>query len=432
MISLEKLLGAALEDHKAFSTLYHAITDDLVVQNPHYLAIMQWVSSFYQSYGSLPSDQDAHTWILTQNENRQSPLRSAWSELTSQDLDGYNLDFLAETGLNELKKIAARNASHLMASMGDQVDSEILSDFSERVNRIEPVELSGLVDLSEYSTWAVPNVEDVTYWTSGIPKLDSYIRGFGNELIFVLAESGKGKSTLLINFAQAAAREGAKVLHISFELNLHATAQRYYRRIAEATKGQYVNEMEEVHRKLNRYFKFARGSIHAIYQPAYSMTVNGLASFVELFAERNDGVDYIILDYMDLLQRTRQQERLPRDEQERRISHEVRAVGQEYNASILSAAQANLLGYGKESLGMRHMGGGVAKNQAADVILGLVQTEDEEGINQGRLCVLKVREDPGKGAEIPLHIDLDRMVMMDLDDPDARRLRSSRRRNIHG
>lgn len=434
MISLETILGATLQNPKALGVLREAVTSDLTVKNPHYRTIMQWVVDFYDQYGKLPTDNDASMWVMTLNENRQAPVRSAWNELSKQDVSGYTLEFLAETGLKELRDVAARNASRMMASMGDEVDPEVLSEFSRRVEEIRPVELTNVANLSDVSKWAIPESRDYeTYWPSGIPKLDRYIRGFKNELVFVIAESGKGKSSLLVNFGRAAALEGAKVFHLSLELDLHATTQRYYRRISESPQAEYNEKNKEVQRRLEKWFRLARGSIHTKYDKAYNVTVDDIKGMVNLFADKNDGVDIFILDYLDLVKRTRAQERLPRDEQERRLSHEIRTIATEHECSVISAGQINVKGYGKENLSLSHMGGGIAKSQAADMIFGLVQTEEQAAINQGRLQILKVRENSGKGGEIPLYINLDRMMITDLDDPDARRTRMKlREESING
>ncbi len=241
-----------------------------------------------------------------------------------------------------------------------------------------------------------------------------------------MAGSGVGKTTCLINFGMAAALHGARVLHISFELNLQPTLHRYYRRIAEANRGEFFSNIAGVEARVNHYLKLAKGGIDVLYLPAYSHTTQDVKLLVDLYTETHGGLDVLILDYLDLLTVSGAQSKFSRPEQLMRQSHEIRSICSEHEATVLTATQATRAGADADQLRMSHIAGSVGKFQAADIVLGLAQSDELEEIDQAVLGLLKMRENPGRGELLPLALDLDLMYIGDLDSHDSRRLRQGR------
>jgi replicative DNA helicase len=421
MFSIEKLLNFALSDESIFLLLRGALTNDLAIANPYYLQIANFYDDFYQKYSGLPQDGDLKIWLSDFPDNQRTALKSAIQHVRAQDISGYTKDYVIDEAVDGLRNVATKNAIKRMDSTTN-TSPEVMADMLDQINKIRTATLSNLVDLKDTGRWLRIKEEHEVKWKSRIRKLDKYIGGFGDELVFVLAGTGVGKTTALLNFGKAAAFEGANVLHISLELFDSATAHRYYRRIAEATKDEFSADYEKVKELVEHWMGYSKGNIHITYYPAFSISVLDVKNIVRQYVEEYGHVDFIILDYLDLLEADKSYRNLDGWAKLGRMSHEIRALCSEYEATVISAAQANREGIDASSLKMKHMAGSVQKLQAADIVIGLMQDEEEALVNQGRLGLLKVRENPGKGMEIPLYIDMDRMTMLDLDDPDSQRL----------
>lgn len=422
MLTLESVLACAVRSPRNMATLRRAVTSDLVVANPWYLRVARWAAEFMDEYGEAPRDGDAETWLGTLPDALQQPTRDAWRALRRQDLSSFTTEALADTAARVLRDVAARNALHRLNEVG--ADPETLSRIAREVDAIRPVRLDGLADLADVDRWIEPPRGTDELWPTGVPKLDSFLGGgVGKELAFLMAGSGIGKTTMLVNVAAAAALRGARVLHVTLELAREKTLHRYYRKVAEATRSDFASDLDVVRDRARHWVRLAQGSVHVLYMPAYEPTVDDVRAVVDVFAEAHGGIDLLVLDYLDLLARTRDQRNLPGWDQLGRMAHEIRNVCVDPGAGVWTAAQATREGNDAARHRVRHVGGAVAKFQAADLWMSLVQSEEEEQCNQARLQLLKVRDNPGRGAEIPLHVDMDVMALLDLDHPDARRLR---------
>lgn len=419
-MTLETILACALRSRRSFSALRRAVTSDLVVSDPWYRDIMLWVGEHVDRYGTMPGDGDAEAWLDSQTEQRRPALLDKWRDLRAHDLSAYTEEHLADAGVRVLRETAARTARHRLQQMGDDLDPESFRALADAVDAVRPVALDGLADLRDTEAHLRPSRDEGRRTATGITRLDHALGGgFERELVFLMAATGLGKTNFIVNRLAAAALRGASCLHVTLELNADRTMHRYYRRIARARSGEFYDEGElrSVEGRVSHWLRFAEGNVHVLYLPAYGPTVEEIRATAEMFADVH-GLDVLAVDYLDLLARGPDTQGLKLYSQLGRLSHKLRNVCMALDVEVLTASQANREGIDSSKLTLRHMAGSIEKAQAADVVLGLVQSEEEAEVDQARIGTLKMRDYPG-GVEIPVRYDKDRMIIEDLDEPPA-------------
>ena len=421
MFSLEKTLHIAFSDEPSFLSLRKAITNDLAISNVYYLKLAKFFDEFYTKHKELPKQGDVQLWLSTQGAEQKLALKSAYEHILNQNTEKYTNKFVVENVISALREKATQNAIKRMEATKN-TSPEVMADMLDKVNEIKTATLKNVVDIRETAKWLRLEDDVNIKFKTGIQKLDSFIGGIGDELVFVMAGTGIGKTTFLINMAKSIASQGGNVLHITLELFDRATAHRYYRRISEATKPDFIHSYSDVKGLVDHWFKWVDGNVHIVYYPAFSINVDDVKNIVRQYVDEHGHVDMVILDYLDLLEGSGSSKYSDGWERLGRMSHEIRSLCPEYETAVASAAQANREGMDARTLKYKHMAGSVQKLQAADLVFGLMQTPEELEVNQGRLINLKVRESGGRGSEFPLYIDMDKMFMLDLDHPDSQRL----------
>ena len=422
MITLETVLGVALQQPQVMDHLSEALRSDVVVANPYYRRLVEFADDFLTAKRKLPASGDWEVWLMTLPEGTvRGGTTEALGRLLAQDPAAYDPVYFAEQVVVELQKGAAQVVRARLNEL-PQLAPETLLQLAAKVEAVRGGGLQGLARLEDIETWSQPVRED-EYVGTGFPTLNKLIGGWGKELWLLFADSGVGKSILLQNFAVNAAVRGKHVLHITLELGLRSQIHRYYRQIAEADRAEFAQDLPEVKRRLQHWFRLAKGSVHLLEFDAHAVTIDDLKRTVER-VNRATGtpVDVVVLDYLDLVAPGRRSGRGGAYEDLGTITHETRSMCPEFGVTVLSASQAVRRPEKAGRLTVRDMGDSYQKVRGADGIMSLVQTDTEEEVHQGRLGLLKVRDHGGRGREIALYINRDLALIQELDHPNVRQL----------
>ncbi len=417
MIALDHIIAIAVRDPTVLDRLGPALRSDLVVANPYQRRIIEFADTFYLDHQKLPGSGDWELWITTLGGPLQQGTRDALGRLLALDVSTFTPDYLATTAIKQLQCAATEVARARLNSV-QQLEPEVFSALAHQIEQIQSSGLQGLTRLADLDVWAKPPREDAVIPT-GFPKLDREIRGWGKELWMIIADSGVGKSMLLQNFTANAARRGNRCLHITLEVGLRPQIYRYYRQLAQVTRGEFVAHPKAVRKSLDHWFRYAKGEILLLQYPAYSVTPDDLKRIVEQVQRITGDIDVLTLDYLDLLT-------LPTATAARhaytdlgRITHEVRSLCPLFDLSCLTASQTVRRPENAARLVQRDMGDSYNKVRGADGILGLVQTEEEEEVMQGRLNVIKARDSGGRGFETQLYVNKDLALIQELNHPNT-------------
>lgn len=422
MLTLEQVVAFALRDQTVLDQLGEALTSDLVLANPHYRRLATFANEFLLERRKLPGAGDWQVWLegLPEGVIRDGA-RDALGALWTVDVSGFDAAYFADQAIGHLRQAAAQVAQARLNAAG-QVTPELLATLAARVEAVQAGALRGLARLADVDTWAVPLREDDLIPT-GYPTLDRLLGGWGRELWIVFADSGVGKSMLLANFAAAVALRGKRVLHVTLELGVRPQIVRYYELIAQVARREFGGDLDAFKRRLRQWFRLAKGAVYVLEQPAYALTPVELRRVVERAGRGVGGVDVLVLDYLDLMTVERTAAGRGRYEDLGRLTHELRSLCRTpYDLTVLTASQAVRKPAQKGRLTVRDMGDSYHKVRAADGLLSLVQTDEEEQVHQGRMGLLKVRDSGGRGTEVALYINRELSVIQELDHPNTRRL----------
>lgn len=421
-MDIDTILAAALRHRFVLDGLGEALTSDLVVAHPYLRQVAEFAVHFSRERGALPRDGDWDLWVGSLPENVRGGVVEALGRVRRIDVSAYTPEYLVDGVVDDMRRIATQTAMARMEEAG-QPDPVLLRALAERIDAIRPLNLSGLINLRDYDRWVHyhPTMEEVI--PSGIARLDRTLGGgFGHELVLVFADSGVGKSIFLPNVGRHAALLGKRVLHISFELADWRTAHRYYRAMAEADRDELREEPGDVAKRVGRWFHMAKGDIFVLYLDAYTTSPSEIKTLVDRFVQVHGPVDLVILDYLDLMAPEKSYKGRGLYEEQARMTHEIRAISTNFDCTTLTASQAVRRANGASRLYQRDLGDSYGKVRGVDILLSLVQTPEEEMVHQGRLGLLKLRDSPGRGTEIPLLMYRDFMVFLDLDTPNAHRI----------
>lgn len=419
MITLETIVACALRSPIVLDRLGEALRSDLVLANPYLRRIVIFADDFLLNRRKLPGDGDWSVWLETLPENAiRDGTREALGRLLAISTGSYDPEFLAESAIGQLRTAAAQVAR---ARLNEQavVDPETFVALVHKLDAVQGGNIGGLARLADIDTWSTSPREE-EYIPTGLPTLNRLVGGWGKELWMVFADSGVGKSMLLQNFATAAALRGARVLHVTLELGLRPQIHRYYRQIAQSVRADFTHEPDVVKDRLRHWFRLAKGEVCVMEFPAFGLDHEELRRTVERVGRTIGPINVLILDYLDLLiVAAGKRGRGGAYEDLGRLTHEVRDLCRAFDLTVLTASQAVRRPQNKGRLTVRDMGDSYQKVRAADGLLSLVQTEEEEAAHQGRIGVLKVRDGGGRGTEIPVYINRELSLIAEVGHPNT-------------
>lgn len=228
---------------------------------------------------------------------------------------------------------------------------------------------------------------------SGMQLLDLSLKGgLGRtEMGVVVAAPGLGKSTTLISIGAAAVDSGYKVLHISLENNEKQVVRNYDMRLLghdmEYIKGNVKGCIDSM--RVRRDNKTGRLKVKKY--PTKTITVLTLRRLLDQLKVVEDfQPDVLIIDYGTLVKPTSNY--ADKRNNIESVYEEIRALADDYNCAIWTAAQGNRGALSKRVVTMADLAECFAIANIADVMVCLCQTKIEKSKGIMRLFLAKIRD----------------------------------------
>lgn len=230
---------------------------------------------------------------------------------------------------------------------------------------------------------------------TGMVELDKCLGGGvgRGELCVVIAPPGKGKTTTLISMAAQAVEEGYNVLHVSLENNEKQILRNYDLRLLKKNLDYIRDNVDKSIAAMFNIKKFKRGKLKIKKYPTKSATITTIRCLLDQLKVVEDFVpDVLVVDYGMILkpERNYQDKRSGIEE----IYENLRALGDEYNCAIYTAAQGNRGSLSKKIVTTADLAECFSIANTADICFALCQTmkEKSQGIMRGFLA--KNRDNP--------------------------------------
>jgi KaiC/GvpD/RAD55 family RecA-like ATPase len=261
----------------------------------------------------------------------------------------------------------------------------------------------------DYAT-AVPPDENIRTGVHGLgfsEKFDGYLDGGKGpgELFLYCSISGVGKTSMLLLDAANAAAHGMNVLYITKEVNKNKCVQRLDQCFTRYDKTDLITKAQSVMKKRASI----PGKIWIQDWSHTSTTVADIRALVLKMRQRGEVVDYLIVDYMELIEAEFFNRNQPRFNFTA-VAKDLRALANEFWFPVVSAWQAKRLAMNKLYLEKDDLGEDWNVVKTADIIVGLNQNSEENRGKILRVNIIKQRESTNRSTMV-LHADLDRMYV---------------------
>lgn len=221
--------------------------------------------------------------------------------------------------------------------------------------------------------------------STGHPKLDEilYHRGWGRkELTTIMGGAKAGKTTALIGFAQAAAKNKHNVLYVSLEVSSSIISDRLDASITDTKIKDIGSHIRDVEAKV-KALKSHSGQLLIHEFPSGTFTTKMLRGLIDRYEAKGIQFGLVVVDYADIMAPNHRYN--DPIENSKSIYVDLRAVAQEKNVALLTATQTNREGYKATVAKAEHVAEDFNKVRTVDLMISINITDEERSKGEARL-----------------------------------------------
>lgn len=238
------------------------------------------------------------------------------------------------------------------------------------------------------------------------------------ELITFLAPSGGGKSVSMLNLGRNFLQQGLHGVYISLEMRDRKVALRTDQMLARmasgminANKGQVADAIQKFHEQTGAKFWIKR--------MREGSTANDILAYLrELESVHAFRPDFVIVDYLDIMGAVQKGAGDSMFLKDKFVSEEVRAIGFDYDAIIVSASQLGKHATEDINDGRKmHQGdvqGGSSKTNTSDLMIATVKTDAMHEAGEYRFEFPKARNSDAGTKQVTMGWDKTTLEIYDL------------------
>lgn len=400
-----KILALLWRDHQSYSIYRETIKPKYFSQAIH-IDLCRIIFDYHEKYGSSPT-LDAlveETVQMCERTKNKQKLKEDYLQAISQmsEMELHDIDYIKDKILSFGKRQALVDA---VLESADILEKQPDTQY----NKIETLVKNAIrvgEDVNDLGIDIYENIEErfqsytededvIERIPTGMFELDRCLGGGvgRGELCVVIAPPGKGKTTTLISMAAQAVEEGYNVLHVSLENNEAQILRNYDLRLLKKNMEYIRDNVDKSIAAMFNIKKFRKGQLRIKKYPTKSATVTTIRCLLDqLKVVEHFAPDVLVVDYGMILkpERNYQDKRSGIEE----IYENLRALGDEYNCAIYTAAQGNRGSLSKKIVTTADLAECFSIANTADICFALCQTSKEksQGIMRGFLA--KNRDNP--------------------------------------
>jgi hypothetical protein len=211
---------------------------------------------------------------------------------------------------------------------------------------------------------------------------------------------------------------GRHGVYITLELSENLCSMRIDSMITGVSTKEIFKDLDGVEMKVKMIGKKS-GNLRIKYMPAQS-NVNDIRSYLkELQIQTGFRVDYICVDYLDLLMPVSAKVS-PSDlfVKDKYVSEELRNLAKELDMVLVTASQLNRSSVEEVEFDHSHISGGISKINTADNVFGIFTSRSMKEHGRYQLQLMKTRSSSGVGQKIDLVYDIDSLRISAADEGD--------------
>ena len=333
-----------------------------------YSRIFKIVVEFHVKYNEIITFESFQSELLKKPFPKDPQTKSAimstfmkcFTKVLAEDVEDLNFEYL----LDELRnRSIKRGVSSLLPTLRELFDENPASEALDvMIDKLTDIKSSQGVEGQKTLTIDVAGdpkevialfeeektkLEQEGGVMIGIPEIDKATNGFREgQFIVILGELGKGKSTILLNWAVGAHENGKNVLFFSFEMPRWQCVSRYmaiktekpyeiYKNLAlrDAEFEQWKNFLYDQREQHKTYFEF-------VDQPD-NRTVEEIDSRIRQLISYGKPPDVIFLDYLGNMALTESQRGMKDHEVVAIATVRLRQLARRYRIPVITAQQIN-------------------------------------------------------------------------------------------
>lgn len=359
------IISSILFDKKSKEYAIDREIVDTLIQNKHLKEILQTFNA-YASAGREPNEKLIIERIAPHDEKKRQQLRGALDKL--RETYPPEEPELVEIHITSLKQHyqLQRYESFLKTAL-EKIEQGNVIPFSDEYQKIKHFLEEGLYELQEddmldeiqtmdliegiqytlqKTKEALTSEEKSEYVTTGYKGIDRVMGGGLTKGTFALiaARPGMGKTVMMLNMAIEAAKQGAKVLFISIEMNLLQCFQRILCKLANISTGK-LQQPKTMARTDWESLEKAGREVVELYEDSFwidealNLTVPQLERRIQQFKKRHN-IDLVFVDYAQIML-TKDGNEPEKQEDFAQISGAFRRAAKQQNVAIVVGSQLN-------------------------------------------------------------------------------------------
>jgi len=251
--------------------------------------------------------------------------------------------------------------------------------------------------------------------STGWPQLDRLLYGgfSRGELNIFAGGSGSGKSLVMMNIALNWVQQGLSGVYITLELSEELTSLRTDAMLTNMSTKDIRKDIDTAELKVKLVAKKS-GNYQVKGLPAQS-NINDIRAFLKEYQiKTNRKVDFIMIDYLDLLMPISAKVS-PNDlfVKDKYVSEELRNLAKELGILMVTASQLNRSAVEEVEFDHSHISGGISKINTADNVFGIFTSRAMKERGKYQIQCMKSRSSTGVGQKIDLEYNIETMRITD-------------------
>jgi archaellum biogenesis ATPase FlaH len=392
-IEKQKILVMALAyDPKLFSTCNNIVKTSYF--DPSIRKTVSFLKDFYEKYKTLPENRilSAETGFKIDEGFSLSKAESSYVEDAITEFcrnKAIEASIIAAPSLLEKQDFAKIEESFKNAisiSLNKDLGTDYFSDPEGRLNSM---------------------MDESNFIHTGWDEVDNIIGGVGRqELLLFGANSGKGKSIVMLNLARNLILRGFNGIYFTLEMSENTVAKRLDSMLTSISQNDIFKNIHQVSSTLGTIKTDKIGKFHIKRFPETVTNVNDFRAYIKEYIEINGfKPDFIVVDYLDLMASTRSVSQENLFVKDKFVAEEVRSLGFEFDCLMISASQLGRGALETENINQGHIQGGISKVNTCDNFIAIVQSDAMRAAGEYVFEFAKTRNSGGVGRKVVLGWD---------------------------
>jgi archaellum biogenesis ATPase FlaH len=393
IVDYEKFMIKLLfTDASAREKIYPVLKPDIFDGDFGHTEIISKFIEFRETYNTFPSIRDFRNFIQIKDlyEKFDEIVGRDYSDITPEFLqleaqEFFQKKLVMKTALRIVETIRSKGADHI-SDVPDELRDAIAFSFDDRVGM-------DLFDDAE-RMYNSMHEEDMVVST-GLKNLDKLIKnGFHKKTLTLLtAGANVGKSLFKCALASNALLQNKNVLYVTLEMSEEKISERILANIFNYPINDLPNlSREQLGKMVTEMKTKVGGRIFVKEYPPHGASANTIRNLLkELSIKKKFKPDIIFIDYVGIV--TTNSKFVDGNTYliYKRVTEELRGLAVEYDVPIVSSNQLNRAAMMSSDVDMSDMSDSIGQAMTADIIFGVVQTEEMKEKNIYMLKVLKNR-----------------------------------------